>query len=138
MLNYITLGSNNLPRSVAFYDAVLAPLGLTREATAEDENLADWAGWGQVTEQGVFKPSLWVCKPFNGQAATVGNGVMVAFAATSWLAVRAVYQAAMNNGGSSEGEPGVRPQYGNDWYAAYLRDPDGNKLAVVCRGRTSE
>ncbi|MCX8520799.1 MAG: VOC family protein, partial [Rhodoferax sp.] len=114
MLNYITLGSNNIARSVAFYDAVLAPLGLTREAMAEDESLEDWVGWGPAAEQGAFKPSLWVCKPFNGQAATAGNGVMVALGAASWQAVRAVYQAAMNNGGSSEGEPGLRPQYGND------------------------
>ena len=76
--------------------------------------------------------ALWICQPFNGQSAVAGNGTMVALTAKSWQEVVQFYAAAMAHGGSSEGEPGLRPQYNPDFYAAYVRDPDGNKLAVVC------
>ena len=83
---------------------------------------------------GAQELALWVCTPFNSQAASVGNGTMVALKAKSWTAVQAFYQAALASGGTSEGEPGLRPQYNDDFYAAYVRDPDGHKLAAVCRG----
>ena len=137
MFTYITLGSNDLARAVRFYDAVLAPLGLTRCATPGEEDWTDWVGWGTYTEQGARELALWVCHPFNGQPASAGNGAMVAFKAPDWEAVRQFHQAGVANGGTSEGEPGLRPQYNADFYAAYLRDPDGNKLAAVCRGRTA-
>jgi catechol 2,3-dioxygenase-like lactoylglutathione lyase family enzyme len=80
--------------------------------------------------------ALWLCKPFNGEAAAPGNGTMVALKASSWEQVQAFHAAALAHGGTSEGEPALRPQYNADFYAAYVRDPDGNKLAVVCRGIT--
>jgi catechol 2,3-dioxygenase-like lactoylglutathione lyase family enzyme len=137
MFSYVCLGTNNLSVALAFYDATLAPLGLGRCTTPGEENWIGWAGWGKYEDKGAQELALWVCTPFNGQAATVGNGTMVAFKAETWAAVRAFHDAAIKNGGTSEGEPGLRPQYNDDFYAAYVRDPDGNKLAAVCRGFTS-
>ena len=138
MFSYICLGTNNLPRAIAFYDATLAPLGLQRCTTPGEENWTDWAGWGTYEAEGAQELALWVCKPFDGLAPSVGNGCMVALKATSWAAVRAFHTAALMHGGTSEGEPGLRLQYNDDFYAAYIRDPDGNKLAAVCRGFTAD
>jgi catechol 2,3-dioxygenase-like lactoylglutathione lyase family enzyme len=138
MISYVCLGTNNMSRAITFYDAMLAPLGLKRFTKPDTESSTGWAGWradGTNSSQGL---SLWVCTPFNGRAATVGNGTMVALKAESWLAVRAFHNAALVSGGTSEGEPGLRPQYDGDFYSAYIRDPDGNKLAAVCRGFTTD
>ena len=75
--------------------------------------------------------ALWLGRTFDGAAASAGNGTMVALAATSWAQVDAFHAAALLHGGRSEGAPGLRAQYNPDFYAAYVRDPDGNKLAVV-------
>jgi len=72
-----------------------------------------------------------ICKPFNGKQCTVGNGTMVTFAAHSAEAVRAFHSAALVNGGSDEGAPGTRAYYSPRFYVAYVRDPDGNKLAAA-------
>jgi predicted lactoylglutathione lyase len=85
-----------------------------------------------------MQEALWVCKPFDGQPPHPGNGTMAALRAASWAQVRDFHGAALANGGTSEGEPGLRVHYNPDFYAAYVRDPDGNKLAVVCRGFTAE
>lgn len=132
MFSYVCLGTNDLPAAKAFYDAVLAPLGLQPCGVPGDEH---WAGWAAPeTATGTPVPALWVCHPFDGRSASVGNGTMVAFQATSWAAVDAFHEAALRHGGRSEGAPGLRLQYAEDFYAAYVRDLDGNKLAVVCRG----
>jgi catechol 2,3-dioxygenase-like lactoylglutathione lyase family enzyme len=134
MFTYIYLGTNHLERATTFYDATLASLDLKRCITGDP----DWdrisAGWGTYEDGGARELALWVGKPFNQQVATIGNGTMVAFRARSWKEVDNFYAAALANGGSSEGAPGLRPHYGPDFYAAYVRDLDGNKLAVVCRG----
>jgi catechol 2,3-dioxygenase-like lactoylglutathione lyase family enzyme len=134
MFTYVYLGTNDLARATRFYDATLAALGLQRCIT----NDPDWdrisAGWGTYEDGGVRELALWVGTPFNQQPATTGNGSMVAFKAGSWKEVDGFHAAALANGGSSEGAPGLRPQYSPDFYAAYVRDPDGNKLAAVCRG----
>jgi len=72
--------------------------------------------------------------PFDQNKATVGNGTMVAFRASTWREVDDFHAAALANGGQSEGAPGLRPHYAPDFYAAYARDPDGNKIAALCRG----
>jgi catechol 2,3-dioxygenase-like lactoylglutathione lyase family enzyme len=138
LLFYVCLGTRDFERALAFYDAVMGSLGQLRCDTSGEDDWQDWAGWGLYSDQGVTQTALWICKPFNGQPASPGNGVMVALRAKSWAQVRAFHAAALQHGGVSEGEPGVRPQYNADFYAAYVRDPDGNKLAVVCRGFTSE
>lgn len=138
MFTYISLGTNDLERAVRFYDPVMQALGHSRCDTGDESNWDAWIGWGRYENHGQLELALWVCQPFNKQAASVGNGTMVAFKADSPQAVRDFHIAALNHGGSSEGEPGWRPQYGDDFYAAYVRDPDGNKLAAVCRGYAPE
>jgi catechol 2,3-dioxygenase-like lactoylglutathione lyase family enzyme len=136
MLTYVCLGTNDLERARCFYDATLAPLGLQRCITGDP----DWdriaAGWGIYEDRGARELALWVGKPFDQQPASTGNGTMVALRARSWQQVDDFHAAALANGGSSEGAPGLRTHYSPDFYAAYVRDPDGNKLAAVCRGFT--
>ena len=137
MFTYVTLGTNHLARAARFYDAVLGALGHVRCHTPGEEE-AGWIGWGEYRDQGRVEVALWLCQPFDGRPADVANGSMVAFAAASWQQVRDFHAAALAQGGSSEGEPGLRLHYNPDFYAAYVRDPDGHKLAAVCRGFTSE
>ena len=126
MFSHVMFGTHDLARASAFYDAVLAPLGITRVPVP----YRGWAAW-QVPEQGA---KFWVGLPFDGAPASVGNGNMVAFVAPSRAAVDAAYQAALAAQGTDEGPPGLRTAYGPDYYGAYLRDPDGNKLHFVRRG----
>lgn len=125
MILYITIGTNDLARAARFYDAVMAAIGLVRGATEADE-----VGY-QVP--GDTRCRLWVTRPYDGAAATAGNGSMPAFVAASRDAVDAFHKAALAQGGTDEGAPGLRP-YGPSFYAAYVRDPDGNKLSAVCEG----
>jgi catechol 2,3-dioxygenase-like lactoylglutathione lyase family enzyme len=136
---YICLGSNDLERAGRFYDAVMSVLGYRRcDTSGESESSwSGWIGWGLYEDGGAVQDALWICKPFNGAPATVGNGGMVALWARDWRSVDEFHAAALANGGVSEGEPGLRLLYNPDFYACYVRDPDGNKLAVVCRGFTS-
>ena len=137
MFTYVCLGTNDLPRAVAFYDPVMAALDHHRCDTSSEPDWDGWVGWGTYVDEGRVEIALWLCEPFNGQPANVSNGTMVAFAASSWSQVQAFHQAALAHGGTSEGEPGLRVHYGPDFYAAYVRDPDGHKLAAVCRGAGS-
>ena len=125
MLGYITIGARDTAQSNAFYDAVLGAIGYKR-----------FAEFGTFTGYGIDGKSdgqsVWICKPSDGNEARAGNGIMVAFNAADRAQVHAFYDAAMKHGGSDEGPPGVRDSYGPNWYAAYLRDPTGNKLAIVC------
>jgi catechol 2,3-dioxygenase-like lactoylglutathione lyase family enzyme len=136
MLTYVYFGTNDLERAIAFYDAVLAPLGMQRCITGDPNWDRTSAGWGTYEEDGLRELGFWIGKPFDQRPATVGNGCMAAFRANSWNAVAAFHAAALTHGGQCEGAPGLRPQYNPDFYAAYVRDPDGNKLAAVCRGLT--
>jgi predicted lactoylglutathione lyase len=118
MIGYVTLGTNDLPKAAAFYDALLMEMGAGR-FMQEDRFVA----WAVAPDQ----PALSVCMPFDGNAATVGNGTMVALAVDSTDKVDAVYAKALQLGGSDEGPPGPRT---DGFYAAYFRDLDGNKLNV--------
>lgn len=138
MFTYVTLGTDDLARATDFYDAVMATLGQSRCEPPGEEEDEDWIGWGEYADEGRVQLALWLCPPFDGRPAGAGNGTMVAFKAKSWQQVRDFHAAALAHGGSSEGEPGLRLHYNPDFYAAYVRDPDGNKLAAVCRGFTSE
>jgi predicted lactoylglutathione lyase len=123
MLAYATLGTRDLHKAAAFYDAVLAPLGAKRQMEEPDYFIA----WGN-SESGA---GLGITYPFDKQAATVGNGTMVALGAGSRGQVDAVYNKAIELGGSDEGAPGQRwPGF----YAAYFRDLDGNKLNCCYMG----
>jgi catechol 2,3-dioxygenase-like lactoylglutathione lyase family enzyme len=125
MFSYVSLGTNDLPRSVAFFDAALAPLGHARIAGYDPDGTS--AAWGR-DDPG---PHLWVTLPFDGRPAGVGNGTMVSFLAHSRAAVDAFHAAGLAHGGTDEGAPGLRLHYGPGFYAAYLRDPDGNKVNAV-------
>jgi catechol 2,3-dioxygenase-like lactoylglutathione lyase family enzyme len=134
MFTYICFGTNDLERSKRFYDATMSTLGLGRCITGDTEWDVIAAGWGTYSNGGASELALWVNKPFNDQAASAGNGTMVALGAATWKQVENFHAAAVANGGTSDGAPGLRLQYNPDFYAAYVRDPDGNKLAIVCRG----
>ncbi len=136
MLTYVYFGTNDLERATRFYDAVSAPLGMQRCITNDPEWDRISSGWGTYEDDGARELAFWVGKPFDQQKSTAGNGSMVAFRARSWKQVEDFHTAALANGGTTEGAPGLRPHYNPDFYAAYVRDPDGNKLAAVCRGFT--
>ena len=122
ILSHITLGVRDIARATAFYDAVLGELAVARGKSGEG-----FAGWGSGHEGGFF-----VTLPFNGQPASVGNGVSVSFLAPSRDAVDRFHAKAIALGATDEGKPGVRPHYHANYYATYVRDPDGNKIAAVC------
>ncbi len=126
MFSHITIGIEDLARAVSFYDAALAPLGIQR---VPGTKYAGWASW----QQPGHAETLWVGKPQNGKPANHGNGWMVAFSASSRAAVDAAYAAAIGAGGTDEGPPGPRPQFAEDYYGAYVRDLEGNKLHFVTR-----
>jgi catechol 2,3-dioxygenase-like lactoylglutathione lyase family enzyme len=128
MLHYVTLGSNDVARSQIFYDAALAPLGVVRTVT-EGHEIA-YASAPSAGETPVNL--LWIVKPYLALPATWANGTMVALTAPSRKAVDAFHAAALMAGGTDEGAPGLRP-YSAHFYAAYVRDPDGNKLSAVCQ-----
>ena len=130
MFAYATVGTNDPARSARFYDAALATLGIRRCGPEG----ADWLGWGTWENGGHVELALYALSPFNGQRAEPGNGTMIAFRASSRSQVDAFHAAALAAGGTSEGEPGIRERYAPDFYVAYVRDPDGNKLAAVYRG----
>jgi catechol 2,3-dioxygenase-like lactoylglutathione lyase family enzyme len=136
MLSYVYFGTNNLEKAIAFYSAALAPLGMERCITNDPEWDRVAAGWGLYEDGGARELGFWIGKPFDGEPATVGNGSMVAFSARTWKAVDDFHATALRNGGRCDGPPGLRLHYAPDFYAAYVRDPDGNKVAAVCRGFT--
>lgn len=127
MLAYVTVGSNDLVKAGRFYDAVLAPLGITRSLTVDHE-----IGYSPAkpTESGRQR-RFYVLSPFDRKPATAGNGVDVAFEAPSRAAIDAFHAAALANGGTCEGPPGLRAHYSPTFYTAYVRDPDGNKINAV-------
>jgi catechol 2,3-dioxygenase-like lactoylglutathione lyase family enzyme len=122
MIGYVTLGTNDLSRSSAFYDALLGEIGAQRSWSSERG-----IGWGVAPD----KPMLAAMKPFDGQPATAGNGTMVSLIVDSHDKVDRLYRKAMALGAQDEGAAGPR---GTGFYAGYFRDPDGNKLAVFCMG----
>ncbi|TBV06952.1 VOC family protein [Stutzerimonas kirkiae] len=130
MFSHITVGVSDLQRAAAFYDAVLAPLGLRQRPVTPDGGPASlcWIMPGQAL------PRFYAYRPFDGEAASAGNGSMVAFLAPDEAAVATAHAAGLAAGGSDEGPPGPRPRYGAGYYGAYLRDPDGNKIHLVHRG----
>jgi catechol 2,3-dioxygenase-like lactoylglutathione lyase family enzyme len=121
MIGYVTLGTNDLPRAAAFYDALAVHFGVGR--MMDFDSFIAWGEFGGA-------PGIGLTKPFDGQPATVGNGVMVALEVKTPEDVQAVYATAMAHGASDEGAPGPRGAEG--FYAAYFRDPDGNKLNAFC------
>jgi catechol 2,3-dioxygenase-like lactoylglutathione lyase family enzyme len=122
MIGYVTLGTNDLARAAVFYDAITAEMGTKRMMDFDT-----FIAWG--TPGGAA--GIGLTKPFNGEAASIGNGVMVALEAKDKDQVHRLYDIALANGGTDEGPPGPR---GDTFYAGYFRDPDGNKLNAFVMG----
>ena len=120
MIGYVTLGTNDLPRAVEFYDQLLGELG-AKHLWASEQGVA----WGTS----MTAPGICVMKPYDGQPATRGNGSMVALVVDSKDKVDQLYQKALSLGATDEGPAGPR---GEGFYAGYFRDLDGNKLNVFC------
>jgi catechol 2,3-dioxygenase-like lactoylglutathione lyase family enzyme len=123
MLGYATIGTNDLPRALAFYDALMAEVGATRLM----ETPHGFTMYGVTLR----KPALAITPPYDGKKATAGNGNMLALTLDARAKVDLLYKKALELGGSDEGAPGVRGEEGpSAFYAAYFRDPEGNKLCV--------
>ncbi|MBW8638558.1 VOC family protein [Hoeflea sp. WL0058] len=128
MFSHVTVGVSDFERAFAFYDPILSLLGFELKFREDDQ---PWAGWKAPDAD---RPLFVINTPLDGKAATVGNGSMTAFLASSRSQVDAAYNAAIAAGAVSEGEPGLRPEYHAHYYGAYFRDPDGNKLCVCTHG----
>ncbi len=123
MIGYALFGSNDLPRSFAFYDALFASIGVKRLMEFPTGAVCWGASW--------TTPMLGVGPAYDGKPATAGNGTMIALVVDERAKVDAMHKAALAAGGSDEGSPGVRGEEGPQaFYAAYFRDPDGNKLCA--------
>jgi len=120
MIGYVTLGTNDLPKAAAFYDALLGELGAKR--MMETERFIAWSVSPRL-------PGIGVGRPFDGKPATVGNGIMIALVVDSTAKVDRIHAKALKLGAKDEGAAGPR---GEGFYAGYFRDPDGNKLNVFC------
>lgn len=128
MLSHVFIGVNDFDRAMAFYSPVLERLGLVLRFT---EPARPWAGW---QTPGVARPLFLVGRPFDGQPAVPGNGAMNALLAADRATVDAVHALALQHSGRCEGPAGLRPEYHANYYGAYFRDPEGNKLCVCCHG----
>lgn len=120
ILSHVSVGTNDMPRAVAFYDAVLPVLGCKK--------LMEFPFGVAYGKQ---FPEFWVQLPIDGKPASVGNGTHVCFIAQSKEAVNAFHAAALAAGASDDGPPGPRPQYSPGYYGAFARDPDGHKVEAV-------
>ncbi|PZO67566.1 MAG: glyoxalase [Pelagerythrobacter marensis] len=123
MIGYVTLGTNDLARGARFYDALAAEMGTPRMMEYDG-----FIAWGVPNGPA----GIGLTKPYNGQPASVGNGVMVALEAKDRAQVDRLYDVALAHGGTCEGKPGPRGDSG--FYAGYFRDPDGNKLNAFVMG----
>ena len=121
MLHHVSVGVRDVARAAVFYDPVLATLGYKRVM----EFMPYGIGYGET------HPVFWVQLPHDRQPSSVGNGVHIGFIARSKEAIHGFHRAALDAGGTNDGEPGPRPDYGPTYYGAFVRDLDGNKLEAV-------
>ena len=120
IMHHISIGTNDFDRATAFYDQVMPAIGAKR--------VFEFPG---AVAYGKEFPELWVQTPIDGATASCGNGSHFAFIAPSRDAVQAFYDAALAAGGTSDGEPGPRPDYGPDYFGCFVRDPDGHKIEAA-------
>ena len=126
MIAYVTIGVDDIPAAERFYSAFLPALGYELTYYHGDLSYALPVPEGAVPTH----PEFYVKRPFNGQPASAGNGTMVAFEAQGQAQVRDLHAAAVAAGGADEGAPGFRAAYGPRFFVCYLRDPQGNKVAI--------
>lgn len=128
MIAYVSVGADDIARAKRFYSAVLPALGYTLAEGPEGLSWEIPVPPGQVP----VHPDFYVKPPFDGRPASTGNGTMVAFQARTQRQVRDLHAAGLAAGGTDEGQPGFRADYGAHFYVSYLRDPQGNKIALFC------
>jgi len=121
ILSHVSLGTNDYRRAKAFYDAVLDTLQI--KCMMEFDG---GAGYGREF------PEFWIGAPHDGGKALAGNGTHISFHAASQDEVDAFHAKAVAHGGKDDGKPGLRPEYLPNYYAAFVRDPDGHKIEAVC------
>ncbi|WP_119165578.1 VOC family protein [Algihabitans albus] len=126
MIAYITVGADDIKRAERFYSAFLPDLGYRLEKYHGDLSYA----LPEIPGRSPSLPEFYVKSPFDGRPASAGNGTMVAFEARNQQQVSDLYAAALAAGGIDEGQPGFRASYGPDFFVGYLRDPQGNKIAL--------
>ena len=120
MIHHLSFGTNDVARARAFYDPVMAVLGLRRMDTRPT-----------ALDYGVSSFLLSLETPVDGKPAHPGNGIHIAFAAQDRGMVDRFHAAALAHGGTDAGAPGLRPEYDANYYGAFVFDPDGNKLEAV-------
>ena len=125
MFSHVTIGSSDPNKASKFYDEVLGTLGIGTLFSVDGA-----VAYGEPTG-----PKTFILKPFNGDIPIPGNGGHIAYLANSRAQVDAFYTAALRLGGTDEGAPGLRPQYHQNYYGAYVRDPEGNKIQAVCHSK---
>lgn len=121
LVSHVSVGVTDIARAAAFYDAVMATLGARRIMEHEVG-----IGYGRAF------PEFWASRPHDRGAAAAGNGTHICFNAADAQAVAAFHAAGLGAGGVDDGAPGPRPEYAPGYYAAFLRDPDGNKVEAMC------
>ena len=121
MLHHVSVGVTDMERAARFYDAVMDALGYKR--------IMEFPGAIAYGENAI--PELWIGFPQDRQPAVVGNGIHIALQAKSRQDVHAFHEAALSAGGTDDGAPGPRPQYTPEYYGAFVRDPDGNKIEAM-------
>ena len=131
MISHVFIGVNDFNRALVFYQGVMEILGLDLKFTDFER---PWAGWKHPH---TARPLFVVGKPFDSQSATLGNGQMIALLAPNRQIVRNAHALALVLDGTCEGTPGLRPEYHPNFYGAYFRDPEGNKLCVCCHDPNS-
>lgn len=131
MISHVFVGVTDFKRAFAFYSAVMNELGLQLKFCEQEK---PWAAWMSDQPRPLFIIGL----PYNGEAATHGNGQMIALLAPTRAAVERAYAAALEHGGQCEGKPGLRPHYHPNYFGAYFRDADGNKLCVCCHNAETQ
>jgi catechol 2,3-dioxygenase-like lactoylglutathione lyase family enzyme len=129
VFSHVTVGTSDIRKARRFFDAALKPLGLVR---VETHGYA--LAYAPESFEGPNAP-FWVMTPINGNKASAGNGATVAFDTVSRAAVDSFHAAALAGGGKDEGAPGIRADYHESYYGAYVRDLDGNKLCAVCHAK---
>ena len=125
ILHHVSVGVKDVVAAGRFYDAVLGTLGYKR--------VMDYSPGAVAYGDADGPPEFWVGQPHDRNLATSGNGTHIAFAAKSIQAIHAFYKSALEHGATAEGEPGLRPEYGPDYYGAFVRDLDGNKIEAVLK-----
>lgn len=126
MFSHIFVGVKDFERAFDFYTSLMDVLGNTLRFCDRER---PWAGWQSHPDP---RPLFLIGAPYDGHPHVAGNGQMVAFAVGQRATVDAAYRLALECGGISDGAPGLRPEYHPHYYAAYFKDPEGNKLCVVC------